>query len=409
MALAASEDQPMAGADIPDDEALLDYEGDSDVEAMDQDTNAPNPMAALLDSARARAAEFDNEGVDDSASDSWDGFEATNSSVPIDSSRHAFDKAFQEVVSASDVVLYVLDARDPLGTRSRATELAITSSPDKRLILLLNKIDLIPASNLTAWLTHLRRSFPTLPIRSSAAAPNAHTFDHAAAAHSPATLLRALKSYGAARSFKRALNVGVIGYPNVGKSSVINALSLRLSKPTPCPVGAEAGVTTAMRVVKLDGNLRLLDCPGIVFDAGSATGKRAAAEHARLVLLNAVPPRDIHDPVAAVALLLRKLGKDAALNAALAETYALPALLATGKGDRTTDFLVQVARKRGRLGKGGVPNLHAAAVTVVGDWREGRVRGWSEVPAVEAEGDAKEIVQGWAKEFNLDEACEAMQ
>jgi ribosome biogenesis GTPase A len=36
----------------------------------------------------------------------------------------------------------------------------------------------------------------------------------------------------------------------------------------------------------------------------------------------------------------------------------------------TTDFLVQVARKRGRLGKRGVPNIESAAMTVINDWRD---------------------------------------
>lgn len=72
-------------------------------------------------------------------------------------------------------------------------------------------------------------------------------------------------------------------------------------------------------------------------------------------------------------------------------------------GDSTTDFLVQVARKRGRLGKGGVPNLWGAAMTVVTDWRDGRVQGWTDAPVdVEGERGEKEVVNQWAKEFKLE-------
>jgi len=72
-----------------------------------------------------------------------------------------------------------------------------------------------------------------------------------------------------------------------------------------------------------------------------------------------------------------------------------------------------VARKRGRLGKGGVPNLMSAAMTVVTDWRDGRIQGWMEAPKLkiatvstgegdgDGEGDRKEIVKEWAKEFEL--------
>lgn len=71
------------------------------------------------------------------------------------------------------------------------------------------------------------------------------------------------------------------------------------------------------------------------------------------------------------------------------------------------DFLVQVARKRGRLGKGGVPNLHSAAMGVLMDWRDGRIRGWVDAPTESEAGEGgaggtKEIVKEWAEEFKLE-------
>lgn len=100
----------------------------------------------------------------------------------------------------------------------------------------------------------------------------------------------------------------------------------------------------------------------------------------------------------------------------------------TGADDMTTDFLLQVARRRGRLGKGGVPNLHAAGLNVIGDWRDGRISGWVEAPTSAANGssaaalsdsgtkddraaangatdvdpDQKKVVKEWAAEFKLD-------
>jgi nuclear GTP-binding protein len=183
-------------------------------------------------------------------------------------------------------------------------------------------------------------------------------------------------------------------------------------------VGAEAGVTTSLREVKLDGKLKLLDSPGIVFanvQEGSKESK--VQQQARLILLNAVPPKEIGDPVPAVTLLLKRLSSSEDLFAKLLEVYDLPALHTVGS-DTTTDFLVQVARKRGRLGRGGVPNLHSAAQTVINDWRDGRIQGWTSPPkyvpaAPDASktapatkgglvGDQKDIVKEWAAEFKLD-------
>jgi nuclear GTP-binding protein len=421
---------------MEDDVMSEDFSQDDDGSDIDES----NPLAALVASARKAAKAYERElqsgdemEDDDDSDDDEDEEENGVIEVPGGAtSRKAYDKVFKQVVEQADVVLYVLDARDPEGTRSRDVERAVLEAAGggKRLILVLNKIDLIPPPVLRGWLAHLRRSFPTLPLRASNPAPNAHTFNHRdmTVQSTSAALLRALKSYAATRNLKRAISVGVIGYPNVGKSSVINALLSRLGggNRAACPAGAEAGVTTSIRAVKIDKRLTLLDSPGIVFPSTASsntfTPKNPTEAHAHLVLLNAVPPKQIDDPIPAVTLLLRRLSAAGpALLENLAKVYDLPPLLADpNTGDMTTDFLVQVARKRGRLGRGGVPNLTAAAMTVVTDWRDGRIQGWTDPPAAPAAAasasgngptkvageevmpDQKVIVTEWAKEFKLE-------
>ena len=132
------------------------------------------------------------------------------------------------------------------------------------------------------------------------------------------------------------------------------------------------------------------------------------------MLLNAVPPKQIEDPVPAVSLLLKRLSVSEEMLTKLMDVYGLPPLL-TANGDPTIDFLIQVARKRGRLGKGGVPNINSAATTVITDWRDGRIQGWMDAPKLSiASGvstdknnsgiisDQKEIVTEWAQEFKLE-------
>lgn len=424
---AADEDQ------MEDDMIDEDLEESDDDDAMDEDgsdIDDSNPLAALIASARKAAEKYDKElqSGDDMDDDESAG-EAGIIQVPGgSSSRSAFDKVFKSVVEQADVILYVLDARDPEGTRSRDVEKAVLAAAGvgKRLIFILNKVDLIPPPVLRAWLNYLRRFFPTLPLRASNPAPNAHTFNHRdiTVQSTSTALFKALKSFATSHNLKRAISVGVIGYPNVGKSSVINALLSRLggrnNQRAACPAGAEAGVTTSIRAVKIDSKLTLLDSPGIVFpSSGSISGfvpKNPIEAHAHLVLLNAVPPKQIDDPIPAVALLLKRLSANPGLMEKMIKVYDLPPLVMSAS-DMTTDFLVQVARKRGRLGRGGVPNIQAAAMTVVTDWRDGRIQGWNDAPVApaavpgapakiadqEVMEDRKEIVTEWAAEFKLDD------
>ncbi|KAH7133606.1 P-loop containing nucleoside triphosphate hydrolase protein [Dactylonectria macrodidyma] len=416
---------------------------DLDDDEMDEDIDESNPMAALIASARAAAAKYDRKLADHDDMDEDDDSDDDNDrggEMPIGqaSSRKTYDKVFKNVVEQADVVLYVLDARDPESTRSREVERSVmaAASGGKRLILILNKVDLIPPKVLRDWLIYLRRYFPTLPLRASNAASNAHTFNHrdVTVQSTSAALFKALKSFAASRQLKRAVSVGVIGYPNVGKSSVINALLSRVSGKAPtsnkaCPAGAEAGVTTSIRSVKIDSKLKLLDSPGVVFPSSSSTQsaglvslKNANEAHAHLILLNAVPPKQIDDPIPAVSLLLKRLSTSPELMEKLTKVYDIAALLPSRTdGDTTTDFLVQVARKRGRIGRGGIPNLGSAAMTVVTDWRDGRIQGWVEPPVLAVESsttpaksalknagedevaaDQKEIVTEWAAEFKLE-------
>lgn len=83
-----------------------------------------------------------------------------------DKSTRVFAGEVRKTVEAADIVIEVLDARDPLGSRNTAIEKSVISQ-GKRLILLLNKIDLVPKSNITAWLKYLRQELPTIAFKAS--------------------------------------------------------------------------------------------------------------------------------------------------------------------------------------------------------------------------------------------------
>lgn len=402
----------------------------------DEITEEGNGLSALLESAQKAAKEYDGEESDDSNMDESDEdveyaisdpeLDNESSGTQWEQSRKLYDKIFKNVVDAADVILYVLDARDPEATRSRKVEQAVLQNPGKRLILVLNKVDLIPTPVLKQWLNVLKSSFPTVPVKGSPGSTNSTSHNKELTNSLTAkNLLQALKSYAAKSNLKRSIVVGVIGYPNVGKSSIINALTSRTGNNSKaCPVGNLAGVTTTMREVKIDNKLKILDSPGIVFPDELSLGKKLrATTEAKLALLSAIPPKQITDSVAAVKLLLKKFSQDSEMADGMTRYYQLPPLPSSDLDEFSKHLLIHIARSRGRLGKGGVPNIEAASLSILNDWRDGRLIGWtlpkaskaadipvnvdgpksslrgeSEPPKVEQ----TTIVTGWAKEFDLD-------
>jgi len=304
-------------------------------------------------------------------------------------SRRAYLRELKKVVDTADVLLQVLDCRDPIGSRIHQTlEDIILSKADKRMVLVLNKIDLVPKEVVSRWLTVLRRSHPAIAIKASndAASRKEDADKDAATSNVPVGmdgLLQLLKNYsrtgGTSGKAKTTIVVGVIGYPNVGKSSIINALK----RSRAVGVSPRPGFTTSMQEVVLDRNVRLLDSPGVVFDDRSA------------LLGNCVDADSIEDPIPPVDALLKRCNPQSLLM-----TYNIPAF---PQGDTMT-FLAMVAKSYGRVLKGGVPDKIGAARAVLKDWNHGKIPYYT-VPPEDAEPEVQKggavIVSNFGAEFDL--------
>jgi len=305
-----------------------------------------------------------------------------------DGSKKAFFREFKKVVKAADVILEVLDSRDPLGCRCPDVEQMILSQdPNKKIILILNKIDLVPKENVEKWLKYLRNEYPTLAFKCStqkkgkigqASGPLQSDTSECLGAD---TLIQLLKNYSRSLNMKTSITVGIIGYPNVGKSSLINSLK----RERAVGVGATPGYTRSIQEVHIDKHVKLLDCPGIVFSESSSESD--------LVLRNCIKIEQITDTIRPVDLILSRCRREK-----LMELYKIPIY------NDVKEFLSFIAHKRGKLGKGGVPEYEAAARTVIQDWNSGRIAFYTEPPK-EKRGIhlSAQLVPQFSQEINLDE------
>ncbi len=246
-----------------------------------------------------------------------------------------------KVIDSSDVVIQVLDARDPLGTRSNYIEDYMKKEKaHKHLILVLNKVDLVPTWVTQKWVAILSQEYPTVAFHASIK----HPFGKGA-------IINLLRQFGKLHKDNKQISVGFIGYPNVGKSSVINALR---SKKV-CNVAPIAGETKVWQYITLMKKIYLIDCPGIVYKPNETDEEK--------VLKGVVRVEMVENPDDYIPPVLAKVKREY-----MARTYKI---------DKDwvdpNDFLEKVAQKYGKLLRGGEPDINTVAKMILNDWQRGKI------------------------------------
>ncbi|CAG2238957.1 GNL2 [Mytilus edulis] len=269
-----------------------------------------------------------------------------------------------KVIDSSDVVVQVLDARDPMGTRCYQVERYMKKEkPHKHLMFVLNKVDLIPVWVTQKWVAILSSEHPTMAFHASITNP-----------FGKGAMITLLRQFAKLHSDKKQISVGFIGYPNVGKSSIINTLKAKKV----CKVAPLAGETKVWQYVALMRRIYLVDCPGVVYPT--------AETPTEFVLKGVVRIENVKTPEDYIEAMLKRVKTDY-----IKTTYSLISW------DSHEDFLEQICRKSGRLLKGGEPDISTVAKMVLNDFQRGKIPYFVKPPGTEGEDFDNKVEKGEQK------------
>ncbi|MES1981959.1 MAG: ribosome biogenesis GTPase YlqF [Pseudomonadota bacterium] len=254
----------------------------------------------------------------------------------------ARDKA-AETMERIDIVIEVLDARVPeAGSNPLIQRLRLHRQ--RPCLKVLNKADLADPTVTQQWLAYYNAQKDVKAIAISCKKPGEATrvprLCAALAPHRGTTL--------------KPLRMMIMGIPNVGKSTLMNALLKRRV----ALVGDEPAITKRQQSYDLNDHMTLIDTPGLMWPKieHDSDGLMLAASHA--IGRNAVIDEEV-----AVFLADLLLARYAGL---LTMRYGF-----TGTGMDGADVIAAIAQSRGYRLKGGEADLEKAALTLLQDYRSG--------------------------------------
>ncbi|KAI3898224.1 hypothetical protein MKX03_017650 [Papaver bracteatum] len=243
-----------------------------------------------------------------------------------------------KVIDSLDVIVQVLDARDPQGTRCYLLERHLNEHcKHKHMVFLLNKCDLVPEWATKGWIRVLLEDYPTLAFQASINK-----------SFGKELLLSVLGQLASLKCWKQAISVGFVGYPNVGKSSVINTLRAK----SVCEVAPTPGETKVLQYIKLTEQIFLIDCPGVAYQNSDT--------ETAIIFKGAVRVTNLEDAAKHIREVLRRVKKKHFQRAYKINDWV-----------DQEDFLIQLCKMSDLLLKGTEPDMTSAAEMLLHDWQRG--------------------------------------
>ena len=247
-----------------------------------------------------------------------------------------YRKMANDVIKKSDILLEVVDARFPDETRNSEVERDIAHLK-KPFIIVLNKCDLVSKETLEKTKSRLSKIAPTVFVSSK------DRFG--------TTILRH-KILETANIKGRDVLVGSIGYPNTGKSSVINAVSGR-HKTSTSPI---SGHTKGVQIVNAGSRIKFIDTPGVI-----PFGENDEYIQGILAVKDAT---HLQDPIGVALTIIEKICTEN--KTALESFYHV-----TIEQQDSYNVLELIGRQSNFLKKKAEVDETRTAIKIINDWQKG--------------------------------------
>jgi len=275
----------------------------------------------------------------------------------------------REAIKEGDIVIEVVDARDPIGTRNPKVE-RLVQEEGKKLLIVMNKADLVPKE----WAEEYKKKHKDVPI----------VFISARERKGTGILRKEIKRLAKElfEEGKDKVKVVLVGYPNVGKSTIINVLKGKHAVGTaPIP-----GYTKGKQLIKLSKKIWLVDSPGVV----------PVDDFDELVIRGGFPADKIEEPVKPALKLIKRILETR--KEAITEKYGIKKL------ESEEQILEAIGKKKGLLERGGKVNLEEAARYFLREWQTGRFTlfGREEKKKEAFIWDFEEVLEEIEREYLLD-------